>query len=96
MTIRLLFEDLAETLLKVGRVMILPFIERMKSPKASLGQAFSLIAGFDAIQQHDCRVVCPDSTALCSVSRAHDRIPGVRHPRLSTPVPGVTRKKAPI
>jgi hypothetical protein len=47
----------------------------MQRPKARLSQSLSVLGGFDAIQQHDCGIVCPDSNALRGLFRAHGEQP---------------------
>ena len=43
----------------------------MQSPQARLSQSFSVLIRFDAIQQDDRRIACPDSTDLWAGFRAH-------------------------
>jgi hypothetical protein len=74
----------------------LSFGKRMQRPKARLSQSLSVLGGFDAIQQHDCGIVCPDSNALSVVSRAHRKNLKTCDRRLSTLALSVTRKKASI
>jgi hypothetical protein len=50
---QLLFKGFPEALLEVGRVMTLSFWKRMKRPKTCLGQLFSAVGVFKAIQQHE-------------------------------------------
>jgi hypothetical protein len=77
----MLLEYLTEALFEVSRVVIPSFWKRMQSPEARLSPSSPVLVSFDAIQQHDCRIACPDSTALCAVSCAHakdSRIPATR------------------
>src|SRR5579862_6874448 len=61
-------------------MVVLSIRERMQSTQARLSQAPSALAGFDAIQQNDREVACPDCTVLCAMSLAHQRTPEVlRH-----------------
>jgi len=43
----------------------------MQSPQTRLSQSFSVLIRFDAIQQDDRRIACPDSTDLWAESRSH-------------------------
>jgi hypothetical protein len=89
---RLLVKYFMEALLEVRRMVALPFGKRMQRPQARLCQFLSILGGFDAIQQHDRGIVCPDSNAP-SVSRAHRKNLKTCDRRFSTPALSVTRKK---
>jgi hypothetical protein len=80
----MLFEYFTEALFEVSRVVILSFWKRMQSPQARLSQTFPVLVSFDAIQQHDRRIACPDSTALCAVSCAHAKDSRISVPRASS------------